>query len=186
MHYGHPVKNVDASLSFLLPEEIKKLPLEFAKAWMELCNEKTLAIHELDRSRPLPVVTEIGLSLKVTKTMTEMNLDIDLSSVRMADLDFIWVDKRNLDTSEIMYDRQGNAIKEKEYFVKWTPGIVHGQSRFYAGLSECEACGKNIPSGRFVPVEAHDKKHNRLVSFWLGCDCAKNIFGIKDSGVKRA
>ena len=184
MHYGYPVKDIEESLSYLLPEERKKLPVEFAKAWMELCNEKTKAIAFLDAARPKPVITAVGLSPKVTTTLKEMNLDIDLSTIKMAEIDFVMVDKKDIN-GEVVKDKNGKVIQEREYFVKWSEGIKHGQSRFFAGYSECEACGKNIPSGRFVPIEAVDKKKNQLVSLWLGCDCAKNIFGVKDIGLKR-
>lgn len=185
LHYGHPVKDVEAALKEVKVEELKKQSLEFVRAWMMLCNQKDLAIKELDSSRPLPVITKVGLSPKVTKTLTEMNLDIDLSSIEMAEVDFELVDKLDKD-GNVVYDKKtGKVLKEKYYFVKWSEGVRLGQSRFYAGFSECEACGKNIPSKRFVPIEAVDKKSKSKVGLWLGCDCAKNIFGVKDLGINR-
>jgi hypothetical protein len=147
-----------------------KLTDEQVLAWVELCAEKARAVELLDAARPLPVITKIGLSPKVTKTLKEMDLDIDIQTVRMARL------KR--------HERMVAGAKAIWYTVEWTKGIVHGTSRF-AGRGACEACGKPIPSCRFVPVEARDTRGNRLVSLWLGCDCAANIFGIKDVGVEQ-
>jgi hypothetical protein len=88
-------------------------------------------------------------------------------------------------TAELEYalNKDGTRKQENYNVVVWSDGIIHGKSRF-AG-NGCHACGKHIPSGRFVPVEAHDKKSNKTISLWLGCDCAKNIFGIKDIGVEK-
>jgi hypothetical protein len=141
------------------------VPLGVLGAWVALNWERREACELLDAARPLPVITPIGLSPRVTATLTECNLDLDLPSIRMAEID----------------PRTGERVMVREYFVAWTKGIVHGRSRFAHG--GCEACGKSIPSGRFVPVEAHDKARNELVSMWLGCDCARNIFGIKDVGI---
>ena len=72
------------------------------------------------------------------------------------------------------------------HVVVWSKGSIHDQSRFSVKGSECEACGKNIPSGLLVPVKALDKNSgDRLISLWLGCDCSVNIFGIKDVGIAK-
>ncbi len=146
-----------------------KVSVAVVRAWISLCNEFMDAYAALNAARPLPTITPIGLSPKVTATLTEMNLDIELPSIKMAEIE----------RYEFTYIKDGKEVVGVEYLVKWTKDIKHGQSRFHSG---CQACGKNIPSGRFVPVEAVCKK-NGLISLWLGCDCAKNIFGIKDVGV---
>jgi hypothetical protein len=156
---------------------------EVGRAWVALCKQAQEARKELDASRPLPKITKIGLSPKVTKTLTECNLDLDLPSIKMAKIDFFLVPSLTKGTREPMLDRDGKPVMERVYFVKWTPGIKHMQSRF-SGYGGCEACGKAIPSGRYVPVEATCKKLG-LVALWLGCDCAANIFGIKDVGIAK-
>jgi len=145
-------------------------------AWAKLCTESHQAMQFLDAQRPAPVITKIGLSPKVTKTLTEMNLDIDLSSIRYPD-----IERRKVK----ILNKKGEEVEVEIPFIKWTKGIVHNASRFATGGANCHACGKYIPSGRFVPIEAKDKKNNRLVSMWLGCDCANKIFGVKDVGVDR-
>lgn len=152
-------------------------------AWVELCAEKNEAFELLTRARPLPTITRIGLSPKVTKTLIEMNLDIELSSIRMAQI----VTKYRLsldDSGKPILDKKGKQILVPYQIVVWSKGIVHGASRFAIGGC-CEACGKPIPSRMFVPIEALDKASGKLVSMWLGCDCAKNIFGVKDIGVRK-
>jgi hypothetical protein len=178
------------------------------KAWVALCEEKSAADELLDAARPLPRVTAIGLSPKVTKTLTECNLDLDLPSIQMAKIEprqrpaFKWTKKRVPVVPEVMDPytgkpatkevndklvpafKNGKRVMETYYIVVWSKGIVHGQSRFW-GNGGCEACGKQIPSGKFVPIEAKDKKSGKLISMWLGCDCAANIFGIKDVGIEK-
>ena len=166
-----------------------KVSDEVALAWLLLIKESDKAASFLDTARPLPVITPIGLSPKVKKTLTECNLDLDLSSIRMANLDYEMVPAMKYDekTEELVpvLDRNGKRVIVRRYFVKWTEGIIHHQSRFAAGGSHCEACGRAIPSGWFVPIEAFDKKKKQLISMWLGCDCARNIFGVKDEGIKQ-
>jgi len=167
------VTEVWARLNLKLVKPMKA-SAHVVQAWVSLCKEVATAREQLDISRPLPVVTEIGLSPRVTATLRECNLDIDLASIKMAELDF---------TLEDAVDRFGRAVKVKRYFVKWPEGTVHGMSRHNRG--GCEACGKNIPSRRFVALVAKDNRSGKTVSLWVGCDCARNIFGIKDVGVER-
>ncbi len=171
---------------------MKKISPEFLIAWCSLCIEKKTARFFLDSVRPLPVVTAIGLSPKVTKTLKDMNLDIDLPTIKPAKIAYRVIAKLNMNFRSKEYGQimMGTSDNDSKYslvdydpYVKWSEGIVHGQSRFTHRTGHCEACGKNIPSWRFVPVEAFDKTSKKLVSFLLGCDCAKNIFGIKDIGV---
>jgi hypothetical protein len=145
------------------------------RAWVALCREKAAAVHELHTARPKPKKAAIGLSPKVAKTLTECNLDLDLASIEPAKIDSKLVP---------VLGKDGQPKMETVYFVVWSKGITHGQSRF-AHTGGCEACGKHIPSGRFVAVEAHCKRRDKRVSLWLGCDCAKNIFGIRDVGLER-
>jgi hypothetical protein len=177
------------ALSLLTPQELKKYPQNYILASIVLGEEVRDAVKFLNSARKLPVVTPIGLSPRVTYTLKEMNLDIDLPSIKMARIDFRLVQKKHADPKsekyrQPMFDRFGEPVMEREYFVSWTPNIKFGMSRFSSGM-RCEACGKSIPSGRFVPIEAHDKKSNHLIALWLGQDCAKNIFGVKDEGLAR-
>ena len=164
-----------------------KVSDEAILAWVALCNEVVKARAFLDDARPVPTITKIGLSPKVTMTLTECNLDLDLPSIRMADIDFKWVPAIKYDekTKKFVpvFESDGKRKLVKHYFVKWTPGIAHNMSRFAGG--GCHACGKHIPSGRFVPIEAKDKRSGKLISMWIGCDCSRNIFGIKDIGIEK-
>lgn len=161
----------------------KKFPREFVEAWVALSNEKVTATEFLNDCRPLPVVTAIGLSPRVTATLIEMNLDIELPSIKLAEIGRRMVPGFKRDGSPLL-DRTGNPILVPEYFVKWTPGTAMGKGRFSYGC-KCEACGKSIPSGRFVAIEADDKRSGSHIGLWIGQDCASNIFGVKDAGVER-
>jgi hypothetical protein len=161
----------------------KKFPRELVEAWVALSNEKCDAIELLNSYRPLPVITEIGLSPRVTATLTEMSLDVDLPSIKLAEIGRRMVPGFKRDGSPLL-DRRGNHMLVPEYFVAWTPGTVFGKSRFSYGC-KCEACGKSIPSGRFVAIEADDKRSGSHIGLWIGQDCASNIFGVKDAGMER-
>jgi hypothetical protein len=179
LSFGRAPRHDVQKLIKILPAPIlKKFGVEFFEAWLELCKEKQQADTFLNSARPKPQITAIGLSPKVTKTLTEMNLDLDLASITPAEIDFV--------EEEVLNPITKKMEKEKVYFVKWSKGIVHGQSRFaHSGTRICHACGKPIPSGRFVPIEAKDKKLNKRIALWIGVDCSRNIFGIKDLGIKQ-
>lgn len=155
---------------------------EAVYAWVQLCAAFARACEALDAARPLPVVTAIGLSPKVTKTLKECNLDLDVSTIVPAKIDSYKCHMRRVLTGELMYDKRTNEpIMETVYYVAWTPGVKLDQSRFYTG---CQACGKHIPSGRFVALEGKCNKLG-LIGLWVGKDCAQNIFGVKDIGLDK-
>lgn len=162
---------------------MEKVNRQFAEAWVELCREAYRATQYLTALRPKPIVTGIGLSPKVTATLKDMNLNIDLSSLMPADIKF---------REEPAFDKEGNRIYNRlgepafEYipYVAWTPGTQFNRTRFGYNCT-CEACGKRIPSRMFVPVEADDLKSGDRIGMWIGVDCARNIFGIKDKGLSR-
>ena len=193
LHYGYGSGNLGEAINRLYAAiskktekpvvNTKKFPREFVEAWVALSREKALACEFLEYCRPLPVVTEIGLSPRVTATLTEMNLEVDLPSIKLAKIGRRMVLGYKKDGSPLL-DREGNHMEVPEYFVEWTPGTVMGRSRFSYGC-RCEACGKSIPSGRFVAIEADDKKSEMHIGLWIGQDCASNIFGVKDAGMER-
>lgn len=191
LSYGHQfkgnLKKAFATLSQAKDRDGEGLKIkvseEVVSAWVMLCREKDEAFALLDEARPPSKITAIGLSPKVTKTLTEMNLDIELSSIKMAKLEKRTRQAIDREKGGLLFDKVGKAVMEDYFVVIWSNGIVHGQSRFSSG---CEACGKHIPSGRFVPIEAHDKNQGgRLISLWLGSDCSANIFGVKDIGIAK-
>lgn len=159
-----------------------KVSDELIHAWVALCNEQVAAVAALDKARPVAVITPIGLSPKVTMTLTQCNLDLDLPTIRMAELVPKKIPARDK-KGNLLVDSKGKQLMETIYVVKWSAGIAHNMSRFISG---CQACGKNIPSGRYAAIEVKDKKSGKLISMWLGLDCAANIFGVKDIGVERS
>jgi hypothetical protein len=159
-----------------------KQTIAFINAWVALCAEKVQAVELLDEARPLPVITEIGLSPRVTTTLKEMSLDVDLPSIKMAKISKRMVPGHSRTTGEPLLNRDGTPHLVPQYYVDWTPGTQMGRSRFNSG---CQACGKSIPSGMFVPIEADDLKSGDHIGLWIGCDCARNIFGVKDIGVEK-
>jgi len=180
--YGRPCPGdiTDEMLHQVCPT----LPAGIVRSWVALCGQKADAAKLLDSARPLPVITAIGLSPKVTMTLKECSLDIDLPTIKMAKLVKEEAMVRARDKNHVpLFNEDGSPKMSKIvwYRVEWTPGIKHNQSRFVSG---CQACGKRIPSGRYVPIEAECRK-NGLISMWIGCDCARNIFGIKDVGTTK-
>lgn len=160
----------DDEISRIIP----KAPIEAVRAWLRLMVALTAIREDLDASRPLPVYTEIGVSPKVTKTLQDAEIDLDLSTRRVCPVGWYWI---------VVADENGRERREKYYFPKWPSNTKFGSSRF-AGC-DCEACGKTIPSKRYVPVVI-DNKQGVPFGFWFGRDCAANILGIKDIGLQRS
>ncbi len=175
-----------------------------ARAWLRVCRAATRLNRMLDKTRPLPKITDIGLSPRVTATLQECGLDVDLQSIKPTKIGCRWfhgrypqtvvsevydsetrryrkAEKPHPQAGELMYDRHGEPVMLPSYYLDWTPGTQKGLSRF--AHADCEACGKRIPSGRFVAVEADCRKHGHI-GLYLGCDCASNIFGVKDAGLQ--
>lgn len=175
IQYGQPYKGR------VIPT-VAGVPDVVVSAWIHCCNEMKLLSDKLDQLRPPPKVTAIGLSPKVTKTLIEMNLEIDLPSIKPAKIVTKYRQKVDDKTFKPMFDQQNKPVMEPYEVVEWSPGIKLHQSRFDVSDGVCEACGKRIPSGIYVPIEARCQKVG-LVGLWLGVDCAKNIFGVKDQGV---
>jgi hypothetical protein len=174
LNYGYAYTGV--------PFSVDGVPQEVIEAWVQLCCAAHGLFKLLKDARPKPVVTAVGLSRKVTATLVEMNLEIDLPTIAPAEIEAYKVHARHPQTGEKLFKKDGvTPILETAYRVKWTKGIKLGQSRFYSG---CEACGKPIPSGRYVAIEA-DCKRNGRIGLWIGCDCARNIFGVKDLGIAK-
>ena len=180
--YGSPVKaEIEATEGDFEAVGVKP---EIVRAWIEVCREIHSAAKILDNARPKPKLTAIQLSPKVTKTLTEMNLDLDLSTIKPAEIIKIeYSEVHPVTFQPVNLNRRGEVVTTVSYQVEWSKGISHGTSRF--SHCDCEACGKKIPSQLVVPVEVHDRKRDGLISLWLGRDCASNIFGVKDVGIKR-
>lgn len=175
---GREVEATDEQLTAMCP----KVPVEVSRAWLALCAEKGAAVKELEASRPLPVYTEIGLSRKVTQTLEDANINLDLTTRRLCPLDWRWVDATDTKGHVILDRRTNTPVQVKEYFPNWPEDTKFGTSRFRH--CDCEACGKTIPSRQFVPVLV-DNAEGVPHGFWFGRDCAKNILGIKDAGIKK-
>jgi len=167
----------DEVLTSLVP----KVPAEVARAWVKVCRDAVKVSAYLHALRPLPKVTEIGLSPRVTKTLTETSLAIDLPSIKPAKVKTRWVRDFDEKTGKPKTDRWGEPVFVPVPYIEWTPGTLFGKSRHVCG---CEACGKHIPSGRYVAIEA-DCSKNGHVGLWVGADCAKSIFGVKDKGIEK-
>lgn len=150
-----------------------KAPLPVLRAWLRLAVALRSICEDLDASRPAPVYTEIGISPKVTKTLLDATIGLDLKSRRLCPIAWRWV-------FAVDQDGKPTTRRVKIYYPRWPAGTVFGSSRFSG--SDCEACGKSIPSGAVVPVLISDTA-GAVHGFWFGRDCAANILGIKDAGI---
>ena len=61
--------------------------------------------------------------------------------------------------------------------VQWAKG-TRFDSRFHEHFDTCDLCAKVIPSRRFVPVTG--KFAGVIHGMWVGEDCARKFFGIKN------
>jgi len=111
----------------------KKHSLEFIEAWITICNEAYEMRSYLDELRPAPVVTPIGLSPKVTATLTEMNLNLELPSIKVAEIAYREVPVMAKDGAPLW--RYGKQVFEMVPYVKWTEGTKLGRSRFSGNCS---------------------------------------------------
>jgi hypothetical protein len=158
---------------------VKYLPKKFLKEELApieaLCKFKkeVVEIHRtLDQLRPLPVKSEVKLSPRVTETLKIIGINegIDLATVRMPPIKYFRVQLPN------------GKIGWKAKII-WPEDTVFGMSRFTAHTGHCEACGKLIPSGEFLPLLANTKEGTPMCMI-VGRDCAKNLFGVKSEGFK--
>jgi hypothetical protein len=176
--YGRPYRG-----KLTIPSTHIKVPENVQQAWFAVCIGVRELCDVLDRIRPKPVITSIGLSPKVTKTLEEMDLDLDLSTLKIPPVEKIGEQpKIDRKTGKPVLDRYGVPMMEDVYKVMWSVGTVFRLSRF--AYADCEACGKRIPSNMYVPVEVDGSKDGKPVhaGLHIGVDCARNIFGIKDKG----
>jgi len=193
LQYGHPFsqhhgKNLELGIKTIYQRSAEigkplRVPQEVVRAWVDLCAEKDAASKELTEARPKPVLTKIGLSPKVTKTLKEMDLDIDISSIKMPPVKYYLQQAYDDKTGKFVFNPDKTKKMERVYYVEWPNGTEFNATRFN-DFTCCEACGKFIPSKMFVPILAKDNKSKKHVGIWLGCDCARNIFGVRDIGVR--
>ena len=179
--YGHPT---DASIIDEVTDDdlvtiAPKVPAAITRAWLRLLVAVKAIAADLDASRSAPVYTDLGLSPKVTETLRDAGLDLDLRTRRLCPLGWYWETATN-DVGDAIIGSNGSPLRFKVYFPKWPEGTVFGSSRF--SHCDCHACGKSIPSGKVVPVLVADKA-GTTHGFWFGRDCAANILGIKDAGI---
>jgi len=126
-------------------------------------------MSHLDSVRPRPVVTKIGASPTVNKTLNDMGIADSNGSFQVELCPIEWV-----------------LVKGKStyYYVghmKWPENIKHGASRFQ-GRCHCQACGHAIKNtSNFVPLVL-SIENSRPMSLWVGRDCAKTLFGIDIKG----
>lgn len=128
-------------------------------------------LDKLDATRPKPVFTALGLSPTVTATLTEQ-LKLDVKTLRFPEMEEKWIERK---------DEKGNAVRVSIIVIKWPKNTQHNASRFAKG-NQCHACGHAIRNGfnwvAFLIDDAKGIPH----SFWVGRDCAKNIFNVDVKG----
>lgn len=79
LEFGHDYRGKHTIAAALI-----KIPEHVQRAWFEVCIGVRELCSVLDRIRPKPVITSVGLSPRVTKTLQEMGLALDLSTVACA------------------------------------------------------------------------------------------------------
>lgn len=123
-------------------------------------------VKKLDATRPVPVFTKLGLSPTVTATLTEQ-LKLNVATIRFPEFETTWI------------ETEGKRIPVLK--IIWPKGTIHGASRFAHG-NQCHACAHAIRNPYnwvpFVMDDAAGVPH----SFWVGRDCAKNIFNVDVKG----
>lgn len=134
-----------------------------------------LVIRELDRTRPKPVFTFLGVSPTITATLTDMGMDLDLNTIRVCPGDWKRIDGT---------DKHGKLIVKWVYVLVFPAGTIHNASRYGCTNNnvQCQACGHAIKNPfNWVPVLV-DSKAGIPHSLFVGRDCAKSVFGIDMDG----
>ncbi|MDD5301482.1 MAG: hypothetical protein PHS14_00120 [Elusimicrobia bacterium] len=80
------------------------------------------------------------------------------------------------------YRTANGLVKAEREVLRWVGTVLWAKgtkfdSRFGGGR-HCALCAKEIPSGRFVPVNGKDAK-GEIHGMWIGEDCARKFFGVK-------
>lgn len=129
-------------------------------------------LDKLDATRPRPVFTALGLSPTVTATLTEQ-LKLDVKTLRFPPMEEQWIERKDAKSAE--YKRIPIFI------IKWPKNTRHNGSRFAKG-NQCHACGHAIHNGFNWVAFLIDDNTGIPHSFWVGRDCAKNIFNVDVKG----
>lgn len=140
----------------------------------------TARMDKLDRTRPRPVFTPIGVSPTVTATLEAAGIwgSFSLSSIRPCPI--TWHEVESVDA-------EGRRTTRWVGRLEWPAGTrfasrFAGRSAGRSGGLPCHACGHAIYNPfNWVPVVIDDAQ-KRPVGLWVGRDCAHNIFGIKTTG----
>lgn len=152
-----------------LPANFKEEDTDVILAWCKFKADVSVIHKILDQLRPLPVFTEAGLSPRVHETFSLIGLEtgIDLKTIRFPKIIYVW---KTFQKRQILVP-----------VIVWPEKTQFNKSRFSAWTGHCEACGKAIPSGDFLPIVA-DGKEGTPYALIVGRDCAKNLFGVKAEG----
>lgn len=132
------------------------------------------AMKTLDSMRPPPVITNLGVSPTVTKTLEAL----DAVKVECCPM------HKEKWEREFLNKKTGKIEKEivTVMVLDWPAGTKHSTSRFSAWKCQCEACGHGIRNPfNWIPLILTSKDGTPR-SLWTGADCAHKLFGFKLTG----
>lgn len=130
--------------------------------------------RRLDSARPRPVYSRVGVSPTVARTLAEIGLNLDATTVRVCEVE--WRD--------VVVEEDGEKKTWRLGLLIWPENAVFGASRFASegAFRRCHACGHGIKNPfNWVPLlidDAGGVPH----SLWTGRDCAEKIFGVRMRG----
>lgn len=154
------------------PEHLVSV-IDSAKIYFEAFRPLFILMNKLDVTRPRPVVTKIGASPTVNKTINQLGISDAESSFQVEVCPTEWFLKEINTQKGKVFVKVGKLV--------WPEGTRHNVSRF-SDSNHCQACGHAIKnSGNFIPLvlsTATVVPH----SLWVGRDCAKTIFGLDIKG----
>jgi hypothetical protein len=157
----------DATLS----ADEQRVVAEIARLWGDF-RPILAAMSVLDRTRPRPVFTALGVSRRISGTLR------DLGAVKV---EVCQIEYQRIATTDAKGAKSWRWVAR----LLWPEGTVHGSSRYgvsQAGNRQCEACGHAIQNpGNWVPLVVW-RKAALPQSLWVGRECAKSLFGIKMVG----
>lgn len=130
-----------------------------------------------------------SLSDKQIHTLSNSAVDVDIMSLRLAKIVYpVCIVKEEVHFANVERGRlKANAVTSRYVFaevpsIEWEKGTRFGATG--KDSHQCDACGKNIPSQRFVYLQATCKRTGDTLGLQFGTDCASRILNVKSEGVK--
>lgn len=158
----------------LARNDAERHAVDRAREWCRDFAPVAELVKLLDSRRP-PIRVTFGTISKTVLDNMVGDLAVKLDTARLPEFKTRWVEV------EVKGRKQMVCYIE----IVWPEGAVHNASRYArssGAYHQCHACGHAIRNGwNWVPVVV-DRADGAPFSFWIGKDCARNLFNAEVEG----